>query len=135
GQMHLIKCTLAARRGRFRGVCYDGRVMNRRSFVQACFGAAGALTLRDRADAAGLPKTKITRIRYYKTPTDAAGRPNNRQPLFNQSTNVVLVETDSGLVGVGEGGAGDTMEQCVGLHIGEDQFSTGRLWEFMFRAY
>src|SRR5215212_3379304 len=73
--------------------------MNRRAFFQACLGVAGAVTLADQAEAAGLPKTKITRIRYYKTPTDAAGRPNNRQPLFNQSTHVVLVETDSGLVG------------------------------------
>ena len=76
------------RRIDFEGVWYDGRDMNRRSFFQTCISAAGAMTLRDRADAAGLPKTKITRIRYYKTPTDAAGRPNNRQPLFNQSTNV-----------------------------------------------
>src|SRR5437764_5050101 len=91
------------------------RHMHRRAFFHACLGAASAVPLAGRADAAGLPKTKITRIRYYKTPTDAAGRPNNRQPLFNQSTNVVLVETDSGLVGVGEGGAPDTMEQCAGL--------------------
>jgi galactonate dehydratase len=76
--------------------------------------------MRDRADAAGLPKTNITRIRYYKTPIDAAGRQNNKQPLLNQSTNVVLVETDAGLVGVGEGGSGDTMEQCAGLLIGEE---------------
>ncbi len=74
-----------------------------------------------RADAAGLPKSKITRIRYYKTPGDAAGRPNTRQPLCHQSTNVVLVETDSGLTGVGEGGALDTIEQCAGL-IGDDPF-------------
>ena len=91
--------------------------MNRRTFLNACLGAAGAITLADRADAAGLPKSKITRIRYYKTPTDAAGRPNVRQPLFNQSTNVVLIETDSGLIGVGEGGASDTMEQCAGQHM------------------
>src|SRR6185436_15860525 len=109
--------------------------MNRRTFFQACIGAAGAVSQAVRADAAGLPKTKITRIRYYKTPTDAAGRPNNKQPLFNQSTNVVLVETDAGLVGVGEGGAGDTMEQCAGLLIGEDPFRTDRLWQAMFRAY
>jgi L-alanine-DL-glutamate epimerase-like enolase superfamily enzyme len=93
-----------------------------------CLGAAGAY-------AAGLPKTKITSIRYYKTPTDAAGRPNIRQPLFNQSTHVVLVETDAGLTGVGEGGAPDTMEQCAGLLIGEDPFRTDRLWQTMYRGY
>ena len=102
--------------------------MNRRAFLAACAGSAGAL-------AAGLPKAKITRVRYYKTPTDAAGRPNTRQPLFNQSTNVVIVETDAGLTGVGEGGAHDTMEQCAGLLIGEDPFRTDRLWQTMYRAY
>jgi hypothetical protein len=56
------------------------------------------------AFALGLPKDRIKRIRYYKTPTDAAGRPNIHQPTFNQSTNIVTIETDSGLIGVGEGG-------------------------------
>jgi L-alanine-DL-glutamate epimerase-like enolase superfamily enzyme len=110
--------------------------MNRRAFFKAI--AAGGMavgTLADRADAAGLPKTKITRVRYYKTPTDAAGRPNTRQPLFNQSTNVVIVETDSGLFGVGEGGSDNTMEQCAGLLIGEDPFRTDRLWQSMYRSY
>src|SRR5258706_9689986 len=108
--------------------------MNRRAFLKACTGTAAVATLGDRADAAGLPKTKITRIRYYRTPTDAAGRPNTKQPLFNQSTNVVLVETDSGLVGVGEGGAANTMEQCAGLLIGEDPFRTDQLLQSMFRS-
>ena len=81
--------------------------MNRRSFLAGCLGTAGALSLSDRADALGLPKAKITGIRYYKTPTDAAGRPNVKQPTFNQSTNVVLVDTDAGITGVGEGGAGE----------------------------
>lgn len=108
--------------------------MNRRNFLLSTMGAA-AISNADRADAAGLPKAKITRIRYYKTPTDAAGRPNTRQPLFNQSTNVVLVETDQGITGVGEGGAHDTMEQCAGLLVGEDPFRTDRLWQKMFRAY
>jgi len=114
---------------------YDGNTMNRRAFLRNLLGAAGAMSVAERADALGLPKAKITRVRYYKTPTDAAGRPNLRQPLFNQSTNVVLVETDIGITGVGEGGAGDTMEQCAGLLIGEDPFRTDRLWQTMYRAY
>ncbi|MBV6432449.1 MAG: D-galactonate dehydratase [Bryobacteraceae bacterium] len=109
--------------------------MNRRSFFHACLGGAAATRFAGPARAASLPKSKITRIRYYKTPTDAAGRPNTKQPLFNQSTNVVLVETDSGLVGVGEGGAHDTMEQCAGLLIGQDPFRTDRMWQMMFRSY
>jgi galactonate dehydratase len=108
--------------------------MNRRSFLTTCVGAAGALATANRAVAA-LPKAKITKVRYYKTPTDAAGRPNTRQPLFNQSTNVVMVETDAGLIGVGEGGAHDTMEQCASMLIGEDPFRTDRHWQMMYRGY
>ncbi|MBM3784161.1 MAG: mandelate racemase/muconate lactonizing enzyme family protein [Acidobacteria bacterium] len=100
--------------------------MNRRAFLGMGAGAAWA---------AGLPKTKITRIRYYKTPTDAAGRPNTKQPLFNQSTNVVIIDTDAGISGVGEGGAGDTMEQCASMLIGEDPFRTDRHWQMMYRGY
>lgn len=109
--------------------------MNRRAFLTSCLGAAGALSFPGARAVAALPAAKITRIRYFKTPTDAAGRPNIRQPLFNQSTHVVLVETDAGLVGVGEGGAPDTMEQCSGLLIGQDPFRTDRLWQTMYRAY
>ena len=84
---------------------------------------------------AALPKAKITRIRYYRTPTDAAGRPNVHQPTFNQSTHVVIVETDQGLTGIGEGGAHDTMEQCAGMLIGEDPFRTDYLWQMLYRGY
>jgi hypothetical protein len=54
--------------------------MNRRGFLHACLGAATSLPFGETAYAAKLPKTKITRIRYYRTPTDAAGRPNTWQP-------------------------------------------------------
>ena len=82
-----------------------------------------------------MPKAKITRIRYYKAPTDAAGRPNTRQPLFNQSSNVVIIDTDVGISGVGEGGAHDTMEQCAGMLIGEDPFRIEYLWQMLYRGY
>ena len=90
--------------------------MNRRNFLNIFLGAAGGVALADRADAAGLPKARITRIRYYKTPTDAAGRPNSRQPLFNQSTNVVLVEMVMG-----------GTRQWPYLNHGYD-FKNGKLW-------
>src|SRR5215208_2557835 len=105
--------------------------MNRRSFFAAVLGVPPFCSLL----VAALPKAKITRVRYYKTPTDAAGRPNTRQPLFNQSTNVVIIETDAGLTGVGEGGAENTMEQCAGMLIGEDPFRTDYLWQMMYRGY
>jgi galactonate dehydratase len=109
--------------------------MNRRSFLQTSLAGAGAALLRAPLAHAALPKAKITRIRYFKAPTDAAGRPNIHQPLFNQSSNVVVIETDAGLTGIGEGGAHDTMEQCAGMLIGENPFQIERLWQIMTRSY
>jgi hypothetical protein len=80
-------------------VLYHGLGMNRRTFMQHCLGAGLAVN----SAVAALPKAKITRVRYYKAPTDAAGRPNTKQPLFNQSSNIVVIDTDAGLSGVGEG--------------------------------
>ena len=104
--------------------------MNRRTFLQTC--AASAALAKSASGA--LPKAKITRIRYYKAPTDAAGRPNTRQP---RSTRVRSghIETDAGISGIGEGGAHDTMEQCAGMLIGEDPFRIEYLWQMLFRGY
>jgi len=107
--------------------------MNRRNFLQTAL--AGAAFARGPLAQAALPKARITRIRYYKSPTDAASRPNTHQPLFNQSTNVVMVETDAGLVGIGEGGAHDTMEQCAGMLIGQNPFRIEHHWQTMYRGY
>ena len=110
--------------------------MDRRTLLTAMLGtAATALWTPPDAFALGLPKDKIKRVRYYKTPTDAAGRPNIHQPTFNQSTNIVTIETESGLIGVGEGGEPSTMEQCAGLIIGEDPFRIEHLWQTMERCY
>src|ERR1041384_4667590 len=110
--------------------------MDRRTLLTGMLGtAACSLWTPPDAFALGLPKDKIKRIRYYKTPTDAAGRPNIHQPTFNQSTNIVTIETESGLIGVGEGGEPSTMEQCAGLLIGEDPFRIQHLWQVMERGY
>ena len=90
--------------------------MDRRSLMTGMWGtAAASLWTPPDAFALGLPKDKIKRVRYYKTPTDAAGRPNVHQPTFNQSTNVVTIETESGLIGIGEGGEPSSMQQLAGL--------------------
>ena len=111
--------------------------MDRRTVMTGMLGTAamGALWTPPSAYALGLPRDKIKRIRYYKTPTDAAGRPNVHQPTFNQSTNVVTIETESGLIGIGEGGEPSTMEQCAGLLIGQDPFRIEHLWQRMYRSY
>jgi galactonate dehydratase len=99
--------------------------MNRRAFLQAA-AAGAAVALTGRATAA-LPKAKITKVGIYE--------PRDLNPIFNQSNMVVTVETDVGLVGVGEGGSKDTLEQCAGRLIGQDPFRTERLWQDMYRAF
>lgn len=70
---------------------------------------------------------KITRICVYK--------PKRLNPTFNQSDMVVTVETDSGLVGIGEGGSRDMLEQCGAMLIGEDPGRIQHLWQVMYRGY
>jgi L-alanine-DL-glutamate epimerase-like enolase superfamily enzyme len=88
-------------------------------------GAAAGAALP--AAHAALPRMKITRVEVW-----SPAAPN---PLFNQSDLVVKVETDAGIVGIGEGGARDTLEQCAGRLIGEDPQYIERLWQDMYRAY
>jgi L-alanine-DL-glutamate epimerase-like enolase superfamily enzyme len=70
---------------------------------------------------------KITRIRVYK--------PKRLNPTFNQSDMIVTVETDAGIIGVGEGGSRDTLEQCGAMLIGEDPACIQHLWQMMYRGY
>ena len=70
---------------------------------------------------------KITTIRIY--------RPQRPNRTFNQSDMVVTVETDSGLIGIGEGGTPDTLTQCAAMLIGEDPSRTQHLWQMMYRGW
>ncbi len=76
---------------------------------------------------AALPKLKITKIRYYAAP-------GYNKPLFNQARGIVEIETDGGLIGIGEGGSKDTIEQCAQMLIGENPFRTEHLWQLMYRG-
>ena len=70
---------------------------------------------------------KITRIRAYQ--------PRRPNVTFNQSDLLVTVETDSGLIGVGEGGSPDMLRQCAGVLIGEDPARIQHLWQTLYRGY
>jgi galactonate dehydratase len=70
---------------------------------------------------------KIIRIRIL--------RPKKANPTFNQSDLVVTVETDEGLVGIGEGGSPDTLRQCAQVLIGEDPARIQHLWQLLYRGY
>jgi L-alanine-DL-glutamate epimerase-like enolase superfamily enzyme len=102
-------------------------MLNRRSFTRLAMAAGAAIGLIPRRALAALPSLKITRIRCYRPP-----HPN---PTFNQSNQIVTVETDAGITGIGEGGARDTVEQCAGLLIGEDPARIDHLWQSLFRGY
>jgi galactonate dehydratase len=100
---------------------------NRRQFLRSAstltaLGLGASKHLR-----ASLPKMKITRVRVYAPP-----HPN---PLFNQSDLVVMVETDAGITGIGEGGSPDTLAQSAGRLIGRDPQYVERLWQDMSRAF
>ncbi|MGA2600127.1 MAG: mandelate racemase/muconate lactonizing enzyme family protein [Bryobacteraceae bacterium] len=101
--------------------------MNRRTFTQSLAGASIVTGITAPLARAAVPKMKITRVRVYQPP--------NPNPLFNQSDHVVIVETDGGITGIGEGGTKDTLEQCAGRLIGQDPHYIERLWQDMSRAF
>ena len=98
--------------------------MNRRSFLKSLSAAPAAILARPKRAEAALPKAKITRVRIYKPP--------NLNLIFNQSDMIVMVETDAGITGIGEGGAKDTLEQAAGTLIGKNPFHTEAIWQEMF---
>jgi len=100
--------------------------MNRRTLLKVLTIASVGGVLSRRINAL-IPKMKITRVRLYSPPI-----PN---PLFNQSDQVVTVETDAGITGVGEGGSKQLLEQCAGRLIGRDPQYIERLWQDMSRAF
>jgi galactonate dehydratase len=96
--------------------------------VAASGAAAVASLTSEAAAAADLPKLTITRVRIYAPP--------NVNQTFNQSNMVVTVETTNPmLIGVGEGGMRETLEQCAGRLIGKNPFSIERCWQDMYRSW
>ena len=109
------------------------RSTNRRSFLKGLGAMGTAIWTAPSAGAFALPEDKIKAVRYYTNPGDAQGR--QGQPMVNQSTNVVMIETERGLVGIGEGGEPRTMEECASMLIGLDPFRIDNLWQRMMRGY
>ncbi len=101
--------------------------MNRRTFAKSLVATSIVSATGLPRVQASVPKTRITRIRVYAPP--------NPNPLFNQSDLVVTVETDAGIIGIGEGGSKDMLEQCAGRLIGKDPQYIEKLWQDMSRAF
>lgn len=105
---------------------------DRRSVLTG-LGAAGVSALVSPTLEAALPEDRIKVIHYYSNSGDSQGR--GGQPMVNQSTNVVIIETESGLMGIGEGGEPRTMEECARMLIGLDPFRIEHHWQRMMRGY
>jgi L-alanine-DL-glutamate epimerase-like enolase superfamily enzyme len=103
--------------------------MNRRHFLKTSLQSIAASALGGAlldALAAPAPKMKITRVRYYESPLT--------RPMANQSMHIVTVETDAGLLGIGEGGYLDGIREGAEMLIGEDPMRTDYCWQLMFRG-
>ncbi|MEO6687299.1 MAG: mandelate racemase/muconate lactonizing enzyme family protein, partial [Dyadobacter sp.] len=102
--------------------------MQRRNFIKsAVIGSAAVLTGFSQLKAEAASKMKITKIRYYSAP-------GYNKPLFNQARGIVEIETDGGIIGIGEGGSKDMIEQCAQMMIGEDPFRIEHLWQYLYRG-
>jgi L-alanine-DL-glutamate epimerase-like enolase superfamily enzyme len=99
--------------------------MQRRTFLAGGLAMAGLAAAAPAA--AQRAKMTIRRIRYYEPL-----RPN---PTFNQSDRIVLVETDAGITGIGEGGSKDMLEQCAAMLIGENPSRIDHLWQLLYRGF
>jgi hypothetical protein len=116
--------------------------LDRRRFAKAFSGAVGSLiagrnvvtasaqgtpTSLARAQAR-LPPAKITRIRVYYPPNYDRNGPQ----AFPQSNLVVLVDTDVGITGIGQGGSPDTVRNVARSVVGKNPFDTEMIWQAAF---
>src|SRR3954466_6609382 len=118
--------------------------LNRRSFAKSLGGVVGAAvggaSTRTSASAqapaaaaaartaARLAPTKVTRIRlFYPQNYDRNG-----PQAFPQSNMVLLVDTDAGITGIGQGGSPDTVRNVARSVIGRNAFDTEMIWQAAF---
>src|SRR5262245_32650182 len=123
---------------------YRGGMMNldRRRFAQSLTGVFGAFAAGATAATAAaprpasplaraqarLPPAIITRIRVFYPPNY---NPNGPQ-VFPQSNMVVLVDTDAGITGIGQGGSPDTVRNVACSVIGRNAFDTEMIWQAVY---
>jgi len=104
--------------------------MHRRKFIKSAtltsLGAFAGFPLTHAKEGAS-SKLKITKIRYY-------GAQGYTKPLFSQARGIVEVETDGGIIGIGEGGSADMIAQCAQMMIGQDPFRIEHIWQYLYRG-
>jgi galactonate dehydratase len=79
---------------------------------------------------AALPKAIVTKVRVL-TPKTGSNR-TSITASFNQSNMIILVETDAGITGVGEGGSPDLVASLAPSVIGRNAFDTELIWQHMY---
>ena len=82
----------------------------------------------DAARAGRLAPTKVTRIRLFDPPNYDRNGPQ----AFPQSNLVVLVDTEAGITGIGQGGSPDTIRNVARSVIGRNAFDTEMIWQAAF---
>jgi L-alanine-DL-glutamate epimerase-like enolase superfamily enzyme len=116
--------------------------LDRRSFATSLTGVVGSLIAGQKAVTATtqgtpaslaraqarLPPAKITRIRVFYPPNYDRNGPQ----AFPQSNMVVLVDTDAGITGIGQGGSPDTVRNVTRSVIGKNPFDTEMIWQAAF---
>src|SRR5689334_25449199 len=115
--------------------------VDRRGFAKSLTGILGAVAAGSRRLApaqapaaaaqtrtARLPPTKITRIRVFYPPN----YDRNNAQAFPQSNMVVLVDTEAGITGVGQGGSPDTVRNVARSVVGKNAFDTEMIWQAAF---
>src|SRR5947208_15851852 len=99
--------------------------MHRRTFLTSLVAGAARAIAGPRRLQADVPNMKIKRVRLYLNP--------HSRPMFNQSFDIVTVETDQGITGIGEGGSRDTIRECAELLIVDDPSKIDYLWQLNLR--
>jgi L-alanine-DL-glutamate epimerase-like enolase superfamily enzyme len=115
--------------------------VNRRRFGTFLAGAVGSFAAGPKAAAprpqtpapvaraaARLSPATITRIRIFYPPNYNANGPQ----AFPQSNMVVLVDTDAGITGIGQGGSPDTVRNVARSVIGKNAFDTEMIWQAVY---
>ena len=116
--------------------------VDRRGFAKSLTGAVGALVTGSGSVAASpvqapaavaraqgrLPPAIVTKIRVFYPPNYDRNGPQ----VFPQSNMVVLVDTDAGITGIGQGGSPDTVRNVARSVIGRNAFDTEMIWQAVY---
>ena len=102
---------------------------SRRTFLKnGLIGTGGLLSIPNFLLAHTASDLKITKINHYRDPA-------YKKPTFAQARDIVVVETNAGISGIGEGGSKEMIQNCAEMLISEDPFRIEHLWQKVYRGY